>query len=32
VEELKKVYTEREMEPHMAEESWRPADSYALLG
>ena len=32
IEELKKVYTEREMEPHMADESWRPADSFGLLG
>lgn len=30
-DELKKVYTEREMEPHMGEEEWRPADSTALL-
>jgi ferredoxin len=31
-EALKTVYTEREMEPHMSDESWRPADGYALLG
>jgi formate hydrogenlyase subunit 6/NADH:ubiquinone oxidoreductase subunit I len=32
IEELKKAYTEREMEPHMADESWRPSDGFALLG
>jgi succinate dehydrogenase/fumarate reductase-like Fe-S protein len=32
LEELKKAYTEREMEPHMSEDDWRPADAYALLG
>ncbi len=32
VDGLKKVYTEREMEPHMSEDDWRPADNYALLG
>ena len=32
VDELKKAYTEREMEPHMADESWRPASNHALLG
>ena len=32
VENLKKAYTEREMEPHMSEDDWRPADNYALLG
>jgi hypothetical protein len=30
-DELKKAYTEREMEPHMTEEDWRPQDSYALM-
>jgi succinate dehydrogenase/fumarate reductase-like Fe-S protein len=30
-EELKKAYVEREMEPHMAEEDWRPASGHALL-
>ena len=29
-DELKKVYTEREMEPHMGEEDWRPASDYGL--
>jgi formate hydrogenlyase subunit 6/NADH:ubiquinone oxidoreductase subunit I len=32
LEELKKVYTSREMEPHMSGEDWRPSDSYAVLG
>jgi len=32
IEALKKVYTEREMEPHMSGDDWRPADGYALLG
>ena len=31
-EALKKAYVEREMEPHMSDDNWRPADSYALLG
>jgi Fe-S oxidoreductase len=30
-DELKKVYTEREMEPHMGGEDWRPKDSYGLI-
>ncbi len=30
-DDLKKVYVEREMEPHMGDEEWRPADSLALL-
>ena len=29
-EDLKKVYTEREMEPHMGEEDWTPASNYGL--
>jgi len=29
--ELKAAYVEREMEPHMGDEDWRPADNYALL-
>jgi succinate dehydrogenase/fumarate reductase-like Fe-S protein len=29
-DELKKVYTEREMEPHMSEEDWRPASDHGL--
>jgi formate hydrogenlyase subunit 6/NADH:ubiquinone oxidoreductase subunit I len=29
-DELKKVYTEREMEPHMGEEDWRPASDNGL--
>jgi formate hydrogenlyase subunit 6/NADH:ubiquinone oxidoreductase subunit I len=32
VDELKKAYTERELEPHMSAEDWRPAENYALLG
>lgn len=32
VDELKKAYTEREMEPHMSDEGWRPASNHALLG
>jgi Fe-S oxidoreductase len=31
-EELKAAYVERELEPHMGDEDWRPADNYALLG
>ena len=27
---LKKVYTEREMEPHMGDEEWTPASDYGL--
>jgi len=30
-EELKKAYTERQMEPDMADESWRPTDRYATF-
>ena len=29
-DELKKVYTEREMEPHMGPEEWTPASDYGL--
>ena len=29
-DELKKVYTEREMEPAMADEDWEPASSHGL--
>jgi hypothetical protein len=29
-DELKKLYTEREMEPHMGEEEWTPASSHGL--
>jgi succinate dehydrogenase/fumarate reductase-like Fe-S protein len=32
LDELKKAYTSREMEPHMSGEDWRPADSYGLMG
>ena len=32
VDELKKLYVEREMEPHMGDEDWRPASKFALLG
>jgi len=31
-EELKRAYVEREMEPHMGAEDWRPESDYALLG
>jgi Na+-translocating ferredoxin:NAD+ oxidoreductase RnfC subunit len=30
VDELKKVYTEREMEPHMGADEWTPASSHGL--
>jgi formate hydrogenlyase subunit 6/NADH:ubiquinone oxidoreductase subunit I len=30
--ELRKVYTEREMEPPMADESWRPKSNLGLVG
>ena len=29
-EALKKAYVEREMEPHMAEENWKPASNVGL--
>lgn len=32
LDDLKKAYTEREMEPHMSPEDWRPESDYALLG
>ena len=31
-EELKKAYVERENEPHMGDEEWRPQSDHALLG
>ena len=30
-DELRKAYTEREMEPHMGGDDWRPKDSYGLI-
>ena len=30
-EQLKKAYTERDMEPPMADESWRPSNTEGLL-
>lgn len=32
VDELKKAYTSREMEPHMGADDWTPESDYALLG
>ncbi len=32
IQKLKKLYNERESESHAAEDSWKPKDSYALLG
>mgnify|MGYP000160949832 FL=1 len=30
IDELKKVYTEREMEPHMGADEWTPASTHGL--
>jgi hypothetical protein len=32
LDDLKAAYTGREMEPHMADESWKPQSDRALLG
>jgi len=31
IEELKKIYSDREMEPHMGDEDWRPASNIGLV-
>ena len=31
VDDMKKIYTEREMEPAMSDESWKPASSFGLV-
>jgi hypothetical protein len=31
-EQLKKVYVDREMEPAMSDESWKPSNTEGLLG